>query len=247
MVLGALPGRAARAGGAGRSARPRWPSTRRCARPSTRSRGWPPPRASTRTSPRAGPSGWPAVPPSSPGPGPRSTRPATGAAARTTCGCSTPTAAGEVVRAGGVDGATYTPDCAAIHPARLVRGLARAAERRGVTIHERTRVTSIAPREVRTEHGVVRAGTVVRATEGFTPQLPGHRRTSIPVYSLVIATEPLPASTWDEIGLARRETFSDFRHLHRLRPAHRRRPDRLRRPRRAVPRGLAHRAAVRPR
>jgi glycine/D-amino acid oxidase-like deaminating enzyme len=121
--------------------------------------------------------------------------------------------AGEIVRADGVAGATYTPDCAAIHPARLVRGLARAVERRGVVVHERTRATSIAPREVRTDRGTVRAATVVRATEGFTPLLPGHRRTGIPVYSLVIATEPLPASTWDEIGLARRETFSDFRHL----------------------------------
>jgi glycine/D-amino acid oxidase-like deaminating enzyme len=123
------------------------------------------------------------------------------------------TRAGEIVRAAGVSGATYTPDCAAIHPARLVRGLARAAERRGVVVHERTRVTGISPREVRTDRGTVRAETVVRATEGFTSQLPGHRRTSIPVYSLVIATEPLPASTWDEIGLARRQTFSDFRHL----------------------------------
>jgi glycine/D-amino acid oxidase-like deaminating enzyme len=112
-----------------------------------------------------------------------------------------------------VSGAVYTPDCAAIHPARLVRGLATAVERRGVTIHEQTRVTSIAPRVVRTDRGVVRARTVVRATEGFTPALPGHRRTSIPVYSLVIATEPIEASVWDEIGLARRETFSDFRHL----------------------------------
>jgi glycine/D-amino acid oxidase-like deaminating enzyme len=29
----------------------------------------------------------------------------------------------------------------------------------------------------------------------------------------MIATEPLPDTTWDEIGLANRETFSDFRHL----------------------------------
>ncbi len=122
-------------------------------------------------------------------------------------------AAAEVVRASNVEGATYTPDCAALHPARLVRGLARAVERRGVTIHEGTRVMTIAPGEVRTELGVVRAPTVVRATEGFTPLLPGLRRVGIPVYSLVIATEPLPAATWDEIGLARRETFSDFRHL----------------------------------
>jgi glycine/D-amino acid oxidase-like deaminating enzyme len=33
------------------------------------------------------------------------------------------------------------------------------------------------------------------------------------VYSLIIATEPLPESAWDEIGLRERETFSDFRHL----------------------------------
>jgi glycine/D-amino acid oxidase-like deaminating enzyme len=118
-----------------------------------------------------------------------------------------------VLAASHVDGAVYTPDCAAVHPARLVRGLASAVERRGVTIHERTRVTEIGPRLVRTTRGNVRATTVVRATEGFTPELPGHRRTSIPVYSLVIATEPVPTETWDRIGLARRETFSDFRHL----------------------------------
>ena len=35
----------------------------------------------------------------------------------------------------------------------------------------------------------------------------------VPVYSLVIATEPLSADVWEEIGLARRETFSDHRHL----------------------------------
>jgi glycine/D-amino acid oxidase-like deaminating enzyme len=118
-----------------------------------------------------------------------------------------------VLRARGTIGATYTPDCAVLHPARLVRGLADAVERRGVTIHERTRVTAIEPGRARTTRGVVRARTVVRATEGYTAGLPGQRRALAPVYSLVIATEPLPASTWDEIGLARRETFSDHRHL----------------------------------
>jgi glycine/D-amino acid oxidase-like deaminating enzyme len=110
-------------------------------------------------------------------------------------------------------GATYTPDCAALHPARLVRGLASAVERRGVTIHEQTRVTAIEPRLARTEHGVVRARTVLRATEGYTATLAGERRTMVPVYSLIIATEPLPPEVWDEIGLARRETFTDHRHL----------------------------------
>ena len=121
--------------------------------------------------------------------------------------------ANAILRASHTRGATYTPDCAAIHPARLVRGLADAVERRGVTIHERTPVRSIEPGRAVTAHGTVRARTVLRATEGYTATLRGEGRTTIPVYSLIIATEPLPAEVWDEIGLARRETFSDHRHL----------------------------------
>ena len=113
----------------------------------------------------------------------------------------------------GTLGGTFTPDCAVVHPGRLVRGLASAVERRGVRIHEQTRVTSIEPGLVRTTHGTVRAETVIRATEGYTAGLAGHRRVLAPVYSLVIATEPLDAELWDRIGLARRETFTDHRHL----------------------------------
>jgi glycine/D-amino acid oxidase-like deaminating enzyme len=113
----------------------------------------------------------------------------------------------------GTLGGTFTPDCAAVHPARLVRGLASAVERRGVRIHEQTRATSIEPGRVRTAHGTVRAETVIRATEGYTAGLAGHRRVLAPVYSLIIATEPLDAELWDRIGLARRETFTDHRHL----------------------------------
>jgi len=53
----------------------------------------------------------------------------------------------------------------------------------------------------------------VRATEGYTCGLNGHRRTLAPVYSLVIATEPLDRATWEQIGLANRETFTDYRNL----------------------------------
>ncbi len=111
-------------------------------------------------------------------------------------------------------GATYTPDCAALHPARLVRGLARALDDcPGVTVHERTRALAIEPHQVRTERGTVTADVVVRATEGYTPTLEGHQRTLMPVHSLVVATEPLSHSTWERIGLRERETFSDHRHL----------------------------------
>jgi len=118
-----------------------------------------------------------------------------------------------ILAATGVLGATYTPDCAVVHPLRLVRGLADAVERRGVRILEHTPVLRLEPGRLTTARGTIRAETVIRATEGYTATLPGHRRRVAPVYSLVIATEPLPASLWDEIGLRRHETFTDHRHL----------------------------------
>jgi glycine/D-amino acid oxidase-like deaminating enzyme len=118
-----------------------------------------------------------------------------------------------LARATGVLGGTYTPHCAAIHPLRLVRGLASCVEARGVSIFERTTASEIQPGAVVTDHGTVRAEIVVRATEGYTPSLRGQRRRVIPLYSLMIATEPLSPAAWDEIGLRRRETFADLRHL----------------------------------
>jgi glycine/D-amino acid oxidase-like deaminating enzyme len=128
-------------------------------------------------------------------------------------GLLTAAAAREYAAATGVLGGTYTPHCAAIHPGRLVRGLAEAVLRRGVTVYERTPVTQILPGRLVTPSGTVRARHVIRATEGFTAQLPGERRTVVPVYSLMIATEPLPESAWAQIGLADRPTFGDLRHL----------------------------------
>jgi glycine/D-amino acid oxidase-like deaminating enzyme len=110
-------------------------------------------------------------------------------------------------------GGTYTPHCAAIHPERLVRGLAEVVSRRGVSLFERTPVLRIDPGQLVTATGTVRARYLIRATEGYTARLPGLRRTVAPVYSLMIATAPLPQSVWAEIGLAGRPTFSDLRHL----------------------------------
>ena len=66
---------------------------------------------------------------------------------------------------------------------------------------------------MRCETGTVSADVIVRATEGFTARLPGHRRTVAPIYSLMIATEPLPESFFEEVGWAQRETFNDDRRL----------------------------------
>ncbi len=110
-------------------------------------------------------------------------------------------------------GGSFTPHCAALHPTRLVRGLARVVESSGVAVFEHTRVRRIEPGVVRTDAGDVRAEVVLRCTEGYTPRLDGLARTVAPVYSLMVATEPLSDETWRSIGLSDRPTFSDGRHL----------------------------------
>ena len=110
-------------------------------------------------------------------------------------------------------GATLTPHCAAIDPAKLVRGLAEVVTARGTRLYEGTAVTGIAPHRVHTPLGTVTADAVIRATEAFTPGLPGHRRDVAPVYSLIVATEPLDDRRLDAVGLADRPTFADLGHL----------------------------------
>jgi glycine/D-amino acid oxidase-like deaminating enzyme len=77
---------------------------------------------------------------------------------------------------------------------------------------EGTRALRIAPRAVVTAHGTVRARYVVRATEAWSAHLPSARREVAPVYAHLVATAPLPAATWDAIGLDRAQTFGDGRH-----------------------------------
>ena len=106
-------------------------------------------------------------------------------------------------------GALYSPHCATLQPARLVRGLAQAVERLGVTLYEQSAVLDWQPGVLRTAQGRVRADWIVPAVEGYAASLPPLGRNQLPVQSLIVATEPLPASTWAEIGLARGEAFSE--------------------------------------
>lgn len=117
------------------------------------------------------------------------------------------------VHAAGALGALFDPACARVHPAKLVRGLAEAVEARGALVAEQTAVRSWGPGRVETVHGTVRADRIVVATEGYGATLPATRRRILPLYSLMIATEPLPDAVWDEIGVAHGQTFADFRHL----------------------------------
>jgi len=117
------------------------------------------------------------------------------------------------LNATGVLGGLFLAHTAALHPARLVRGLGEAVERLGGTIAEQTTATAIEPGKVVTDRGTVQADVVVRTLEGYTATLDGHSRTLSPLYSLMVATEPLDDDVWEEIGLSERQTFADGRHL----------------------------------
>ena len=116
-------------------------------------------------------------------------------------------------------GALYYAPAARIQPAALARGLADAVERLSGTIVEQTSASELVAAtptsraRVVTDHGTVRADVVVRATEAYTRDLAGHRRALAPLYSLMVATEPLPDEVWAEIGLAEAELFADDRRM----------------------------------
>jgi glycine/D-amino acid oxidase-like deaminating enzyme len=113
----------------------------------------------------------------------------------------------ERVAAAGVLGAAWSAECAAVHPGRLVRGLADTAERLGVAVYERTPVVRVARGVAETRLGRVRCRFVVRATEAYTGG-----RALAPLYSHIVATAPLPDPVWAAIGWRDRETLADGRH-----------------------------------
>ena len=117
-----------------------------------------------------------------------------------------------------VEAGVYFAPCASLHPAKLAAGLATHLERDGVAIAEGTTVTSIVTgpmgdNKIVTDRGTVSAEVVVRATEAYTRDLEGMKLDLLPVYSLMVATEPLSQELFDEIGLADRPTFSDDRFM----------------------------------
>lgn len=114
----------------------------------------------------------------------------------------------------GAEGAVFYKDAASIHPGRLVRGLARAVERRGATIYEQTEVIDFVAGTkptLRTTRGDVRAKTIVLCGEAYLTRLPKLHRALIPVYSLMTLTEPLSAADWDAIGWRHRECIDSAR------------------------------------
>jgi glycine/D-amino acid oxidase-like deaminating enzyme len=118
----------------------------------------------------------------------------------------------ECVRVINVCGALHAAENASLHPGRLVRGLARAFEKRGGVIYEGTEVTDFAggasPRlvtpfgEIRARHAIVLAG------ESYLTRLDKLHRAVLPVYSLITLTEPLTPAQWAQIGWQNRESLA---------------------------------------
>lgn len=104
---------------------------------------------------------------------------------------------GEIVGGGYFDTALYEPEGLGVHPARLVFGLAKEVANSGAAIVDHCEATSIEATRtgsrVKTSRGVIEAGTVILATNGYTTPRPSPHlaRLIIPVGSYIIVTEPL--------------------------------------------------------
>jgi glycine/D-amino acid oxidase-like deaminating enzyme len=107
-----------------------------------------------------------------------------------------------VARATGTDryrGAMLDRRGGELNPLKFARGLARAATRAGAALHENSRVEAIERSaqgwRLRTSRGAVTASKVLLATNGYTDGIwPNLRRTLVPIFGAIAATEPLPES-----------------------------------------------------
>ena len=116
--------------------------------------------------------------------------------------------ASRLLNVAGLKGALFNPSCATLNPFELVRELVEKLSSLGVHLFEGTYASAV-------EGGVlvnsefVSAPVVIQATEAFSA--PG--REFIPLYSLMVATEPLSKQMWDEIGNSTRFTFAEASHM----------------------------------
>jgi glycine/D-amino acid oxidase-like deaminating enzyme len=123
----------------------------------------------------------------------------------------------EKVRIAGAVAGLWSGTAAIVHPGRLVRGLAALVERMGARMVERTPVTDFraavggAPAALITAKGEIRAPVVVLAGEAYLTSLAKLHRQLVPMYSLIVLTEPIDDARWAEIGWAGREVVASAR------------------------------------
>jgi len=124
------------------------------------------------------------------------------------------------IRIADASAALWTPHGVRVQPAKLVRGLAAAAERRGALICESSPVRELRPAGADGraaavgERGTVRAPLVLCCLEGFTHGLRDQRRALLPLNSAMAVTAPLPHETWAQIGWEGAELLGDEAHAY---------------------------------
>jgi len=100
-----------------------------------------------------------------------------------------------------------------VHPAKLAWGLAEAAERLGVEIHEHTPAVKLRTSGdgvlIETRRGTVRAARAALATNAFPSLLPGMGLFTVPIYDYVLMTEPLTPDQLASIGWTGRHGMTD--------------------------------------
>ncbi len=112
-------------------------------------------------------------------------------------------------------GARYDEQCAILHPAKLAWGLAQKAGELGVKIYERTKVTDVKLDQsvVITDRGSIRADKIVFATNAYSSFHKKLNAKQMPIYTYIVATEPLNEQQLSEIGWQKRVGIEDGRNL----------------------------------
>jgi glycine/D-amino acid oxidase-like deaminating enzyme len=111
-----------------------------------------------------------------------------------------------------VCGGLFTSDSASVHPAKLVRGLARTVERRGAIVYEQTQVMDFRPGSLITPGGEVRARrAILLVGEAYLSRFRRIHRSVLPMYSLITVTEPLTPEQRATIGWDNRESLASNR------------------------------------
>jgi len=112
----------------------------------------------------------------------------------------------------GVHGAILDPLTGRLNGYALLQSMRPALVAAGVEVYENTPVRRVRPGAhvtIEIPGGEVRARSLVLATNAYTPSLGFFRNGMIPLHSHVIATAPIPAERWSEMGWGPTDAFAD--------------------------------------
>ena len=118
----------------------------------------------------------------------------------------------QLLNVNNIKGGLFTPHCAALNPFKLTRALAKYLEDKGVVIFENSKVDQISDKKILVNGFEIDCHISIRATEAFTAGK-WMKNQQIPIYSLMVATEPLTSEQLIQVGNLQRATFQEACHL----------------------------------